>query len=103
VTFTTQDELNKLPKWAQRRIVSLEVGLERARDHNRRAATGETDVFLVEYPNDLGLPPGSQVRFMLNDHRWITVRHNDEGNLTVMSDRALSILPRASNHIELRG
>ncbi len=62
----SQHNIDSLPKWAQTRIKVAEDSAEYWRQLSVRAERGDTEVFVQHYPNDdVGLPPGSTISFMI--------------------------------------
>jgi hypothetical protein len=101
----TDEQLAKLPQYAQREIQILRRDLKYLREERVRTEKGETDVY-YETLGDKGfdknyLPKGSGVVF----HDNIRVRTLEQGGFVdIMSiDGGLEITPAASNHIYIRG
>jgi hypothetical protein len=74
-------DVTKLPKWAQRRIETLETQLEQVREANRLQVEGETDIWIQDYSRgDRPLPVNSTIRFDLGDDEIdISVRDHSSG------------------------
>ena len=68
----TQD-LTRLPRWAQWRISTLESNVRSLEASLAVRDAGRSDVALVDYDNSgrelVGLPPRSEVRFILGEER----------------------------------
>lgn len=91
-----------LPKWAQGRIMVLEMRLREAREKvEEQANPGPTRVAVNPDPMrddcaDFWAPDDARVRFFLSDRRWITAVL-EEGQLHLLGDGPLIIRPWVSN------
>lgn len=102
----TEEEINKLPKWAQREVNTLQMNLRDAlAELERMRSNPESNTFVghpvtkdVQY-----LKNHAQVTFMLPTGK-ITVYVSREGfvDVNANSGETFSITPRASNACELR-
>jgi hypothetical protein len=107
--------LEKLPRWARERILTLEKNV----DHYKREAYqvanvdgDSTNTWIEEYKQTArdfvkrGLPVGTRIRFRLpGDRNRYTVEIGvDEKNacIQVHGWGALAIIPRSSNSVEIR-
>ena len=101
-----EGDISKLPKWAQRDIQVLEANLRSARRKLKEiAGEGETEVYLQQHmENDIPLPAGSQIRFMVpgrgqpNDRHHIDARVEGDG-LRLYGSRCVEIRPGSANNI----
>lgn len=100
-----QQDISKLPKWAQQRITILERDLRYAHDQMKRVRSNEpTRIVVSPYSpaNNLFLPDNSTVRFMLecgvHERNYIDVTL--EGT-TIMArtDRWMRMAPYSGNSV----
>ena len=104
-TETLQEvQLQKLPKWAQDRIRSLELtikGLAADLTIYTETVVGKTNVTFNAHGRDRPLPEGSRIMFDLPDGHVSIDVHNDL--LRVMGYGASIICqPQAGNHILIK-
>jgi hypothetical protein len=108
------EDINRLPKWAQRRMAELERELGRARSElaDTRGVHLGTNVRVYNgtLAPDTTLPPDSQIDFYMTPSpqprtrgfRTISVRHKDARTLYVMGDiSGVSIVPQSNNSFEV--
>ncbi len=109
----TDEQLAKLPKWAQTRIRRLEEKVETLRSERDLAlgvSDDETNTVLIDHINGhTKLPPDSQIRFHLpwdrDSETWIDAlvdcREGERPFLEIRAGRAVRIETRSSNAIRL--
>lgn len=102
-------DVNKLPKWAQEKIRTLEMKLKEAQTQREEVFSGvnggkKSTVYVCGYNTrpDIHLPEGSTVYFKLKNGEEISAYLSDENRVTVRSNwHPLQIMPEASNTIGL--
>lgn len=99
--------IERLPKWAQqiitrleRQVDALSRDLELATNQYRYANGISVDPFRCGGPL-MKLPADMTLKFRLPDGEYALLRRNKEG-LNVHTSRTCIIIPRASNHFDLR-
>lgn len=109
------NDINKLPKWAQIKIKSLEVQLCNAKNSRDKllqqlSVEGNTNVFLESMLEKIALPVDSRIKFELKHSdktkkpidlysHYIEVSNNSDSVVEVRSSKRLIISPCASNVI----
>lgn len=97
----TQEEIKKLPKWAQGKVNRLEADIITWRNKaDQVAGESETNVFINHYPNPLPLPKDSDIKFQFEkgEIRCRIIRDGLEIHAMSYKGR-LAILPNVSNAI----
>jgi hypothetical protein len=100
---TTIEDLARLPKWAQRRIQSLEGSVTHWRDKALETASegeGTNTVTRIGINEFRYLPSDSLVQFKTPDGNHIDVRVKD-GIVDIIGSSALIVEPVAGNHIHV--
>lgn len=104
----TQDQFDRLPKWAQREIRTLQMHLRSAKQTlQQMGPQGDSDTVASDCTREWRLPRGSSVRFALAPGFVIQCRHDAEnacvhvGACGTIGGR-LDIEPRAANLIYAR-
>lgn len=99
----TEEQREKLPKWARDYLVGLEVELRASRKSLAERRQTKT-VWGYEDSTKYGmasgyLPDDEGVRFLLDDHhhQWIEIRRTKSDKLKVSASHALSLTLTASN------
>ncbi len=100
----TQEEINKLPKWAQNRINKIQSDIKYYSDKaDEVAGEKETNVFINRYPNPLPLPKDSDIKFQFKEG-VITCKIKN-GCLDIHANVynvRLAILPQVTNAITIK-
>lgn len=96
------EDITKLPKWAQRRIQTLE------RDNadlvaQLTAGDADTDVHILDYVHgDRPLPRHTVIKFTLSNGGYVQCRVNDKRDcVNVMTEEALHVQPEVTNVINV--
>jgi len=101
------EDVNRLPKWAQRKIQSLEMHLTEAKNEVLVISSKEsTDTRILRGPFDapMNLPNRSQIEFTPKNGKSIEValRHDDNEGITVMASHgSLRVMPWATNVVRI--
>ena len=107
-----ENDISKLPKWAQNKIHQAEQSAQYWRDKIQDGEKGDTEVWVQYYPrSDRGLPPGSVISFKIyNEAREERGRYDvsmtDHGSIEVrgvgflMMDQ-LRTIHKSSNAFEI--
>lgn len=99
------NDVTKLPKWAQVRISNLESKLKADVAYWKgkavEAETGDTNTFLGDYPDDIGLPRGSRIVFVLPSGRISADVRDDHLHLHARNG-ALVVQPVVTNAVNIR-
>ncbi|WVX87983.1 hypothetical protein SEA_SNEK_63 [Arthrobacter phage Snek] len=107
VNLSPEERLARLPLWAKEEIRRLQQRAFRAEEElalHRSGAYGPADTDTVVDPYrrvPLNLPKGASVEFRLPDGA-IRVRTTKDGALELNGDKALTIIPKVTNHFEVR-
>lgn len=99
----TQEEISKLPKWAQNKANKIQSDIEHWKSKAKQVeGEQETNVFINYYPTPQPLPKDSDIKFKLSagEISFRVVRDSIEVHATSYSGR-LAILPQVSNGILL--
>lgn len=97
----TQEEINKLPKWAQNRLNNIEKDIQYWKDKAMEVSgEKETNVYIDHYPPNQtqNLPADSRITFKLEDGE-INIQHKDN-SLEIHSNsynKSLAITPSVTN------
>lgn len=98
------NDITKLPKWAQNEISRLNANVEYFKEQVRSTEHEDTDTRIRhwEEPNQ-HLPNGARVEFKDKDGEWITVYVDSDGRVQVMSGSShyLAVYPRSANGVQL--
>jgi len=95
------EDITKLPKWAQRKILLLERQVD-SLGHRLKQWEGEEEtnvVYLDGINSEYPLPKDKTIRFY-NDNEWIDVRVKG-GGIHVMGQRRLAIFPQMTNVVDI--
>lgn len=96
-----EQDITKLPRWAQDRIRITEMRLQEARLRiDQMFGAAETDTTMQDYPESRKLPKGANIRFALDKHEWVDVRIRD-GRVLVMGSYAINLHPEAANTLTI--
>lgn len=98
------NDTSKLPKWAQQRIEKLEGDVAYWRRKVTEAVSGDTDTFIDEFPELVGLPRGSRIVFCLPDLSQIETRVQDKSLYVAARGGGgpLEIQPEVSNVVRIK-
>lgn len=102
----SEEELAKLPKWAQGRISALVADVEHYKREAVQVATGVTDVWIWDSEGYRALPSGSLVSFttdqdpLRHDQRF-DVRRGDGDSLIVSGGDSIAVRPVAGNVVRI--
>lgn len=104
-------DVTKLPKWAQRRISTLERDNQALRDERRGnwSNDGDTEVAILNYPSaDIPLPKRSRIVFSLgegDEKLQAYVRESSPGERYLevygVGGRPIGVLPSSSNVVRI--
>jgi hypothetical protein len=96
-----EQDITKLPRWAQSRIQVAEMRLKEAQTRiDQINGMADTDTFIAEYPDMRPLPKDSNIRFMLDKRKWINVRIR-AGRVLVMGSYAIDLRPESANTLSV--
>ncbi len=100
----TEDEIKKLPKWAQQKIRVLISNLTRkTQELEEMFGTKETNIFMGRYHNTKPLIKDSIITFKLSPNEADNIDCQIDGNkLRISGYLALMVIPEASNVIKVR-
>lgn len=103
----TNEEIAKLPKWAQQKVRTLQMRLNEATEEIKRINTNEPSNTVVGFEHthkDMDKPTylkdGQLITFKLEKGKYITARIK-ENFLDINGNNGLLIVPRASNAFEI--
>lgn len=102
------ENFDRLPKWAQQRIETLEANV----DYWKKKATAgpeNSNTFVTTHGLEVDQPLGTgpTVRFMLKGevaHAWrnsVDARVTKEGRLLLMGTDSIAVFPQSSNVVEV--
>lgn len=98
---TQKHDTSKLPRWAQNEIQRLTANLEWA-ERRLNAGPDNSDTFADPYSENAVRPLGKGTVIQFGTDLGQRLRaHYERGLLVVSADEVLTILPRASNSIEM--
>lgn len=100
----TKEQLEKLPKWAQNEIKSLEMYKKSLEQRIMQfGGEAETNTYIIEGLNKMPIQNNAQVEFQTGDRKVnrVSVYVRKDGNIDINSDSRLGhtmvIMPRAAN------
>lgn len=100
----TEEQFDKLPKWAQSEIKRLEMYTKTLSQRiNEFSGKAETNTFLKEGLSEMPLQNNADIEFRTgkNNMNKVTVRVRHDGDIDVNTDsrpgQTMFIMPRASN------